>query len=104
VRLSVSADEFGVVSVAGWDPGGRWVLFWNTYPDSESLNEDGSPLRAVNLATGEVTTITDYGGIHLTGPAQVRGLSMVGWPAGGRGWAGDPSRPAPRVGVPWAVG
>lgn len=60
VRFSVSAEEFGGVSVAGWDPDGRWVLFWNTYPDSESLNADGSPLRAVNLATGEVTTITDY--------------------------------------------
>lgn len=40
--------------------------------------------------------------IHLTGPAQVGRLSMGGMPAGGQGWAGDPSRPALQAGAPWA--
>jgi site-specific DNA recombinase len=44
------------------------------------------------------------GGIHLTGPGQVRRLSMGGRPVVGQGWAGDPSRPSRRVAAPWAAG
>lgn len=46
------------IEIAGWDPTGEWVLFWNTY-DAPSLDADGSPLRALEIETGDVVTITE---------------------------------------------
>ena len=43
------------------------------------------------------------GGIHLTGPAQVRRLSTGGRLVGGRGWVDDPTRRR-SVGASWAEG
>lgn len=59
VRLTrTTTDPAGVV-IAGWDPKGRWVLFWNTYPNSESAHADGSPLRALNIDSDETVELSD---------------------------------------------
>lgn len=50
-------DQAGI-EIAGWSPDGQWILFWNTY-DAPSLDADGSPLRALEIETGDVVTITD---------------------------------------------
>ena len=48
------------IEVAGWEPTGQWVLFWNNYGNaSASLNADGTPLRAVEVVSGAVATVTD---------------------------------------------
>ncbi len=46
------------LQLAGWWPDGQGLLFWEFPLTSQSLAADGVPLRSLNLATGEVTTLT----------------------------------------------
>lgn len=60
VRLtSVSPRDVGEIEIAGWDSGGRWVFYWTKFPNSESLDADGSPLSAVDTVTGDIFPITE---------------------------------------------
>ncbi|MPZ70620.1 MAG: hypothetical protein GEU71_13990 [Actinobacteria bacterium] len=60
LKFSVHLGDLTGIEIAGWSPDGEWILFWNTYQDGASVNADGSPLRVIEVATGEVLTITDY--------------------------------------------
>uniref|UniRef100_A0A7C1JKH9 Anaphase-promoting complex subunit 4-like WD40 domain-containing protein n=1 Tax=Thermomicrobium roseum TaxID=500 RepID=A0A7C1JKH9_THERO len=46
------------LQLAGWWPDGQGLLYWEFPLASQSLAADGVPLRSLNLATGEVTTLT----------------------------------------------
>ena len=55
----VSSYGLAEIEIAGWDPEGRWVLYWTKFPNSESLDADGSPLSALELETEKVVTVTE---------------------------------------------
>lgn len=46
------------LQLASWWPDGQGLLYWEFPLASQSLAADGVPLRSLNLATGEVTTLT----------------------------------------------
>jgi hypothetical protein len=50
------SSSYAGVTVAGWSPGGHWVLFWGPYA-GPSIAADGVALHAISASGGRVLTL-----------------------------------------------
>ena len=57
--LSLAPESGLVPEIATWSPDGDWILYWETFGETESLNADGGALKAVRAAGGDSLTVVD---------------------------------------------